>query len=205
MGPQKFPKHGGHSPYEADYMEVCLETEPQKKVSLPTLKGQRIGGEKKREFSQTDEFSADTSRKDKVPKLYLNVTGQSGSETTRAGAPLSSKRASTKGESCIKLHPGTPQRQKRSALEVSNEPSGKRSASKHSAKDLVLDDCSICFDPLEPKDSVFIPCRHQFHIECCYRWVLEKDNCPLCREQLPQSTRLWIKDYLSQRCKLDRG
>lgn len=45
------------------------------------------------------------------------------------------------------------------------------------------DDCSICLQPFKVKESLFITkeCKHSFHFECFKQWMLNKDQCPLCR------------------------
>ena len=40
--------------------------------------------------------------------------------------------------------------------------------------------CPICIENIT--DEVCkLPCGHYFHPECIYRWLLEKNVCPLCK------------------------
>ena len=40
-------------------------------------------------------------------------------------------------------------------------------------------------------DSIVItPCHHEFHLECLRSWVLQKFECPYCRQILPLSNEL---------------
>ena len=43
--------------------------------------------------------------------------------------------------------------------------------------------CSICLEPFDHHIVVkeFIICKHQFHGECIFRWLKEKQTCPNCR------------------------
>ena len=43
--------------------------------------------------------------------------------------------------------------------------------------------CSICYEdsPAGTTVLVLLNCRHSFHLECVYRWLMNKDSCPYCR------------------------
>jgi len=42
--------------------------------------------------------------------------------------------------------------------------------------------CAICFDPLDlGGHTETLPCAHTFHRSCLVPWLLEKQQCPLCR------------------------
>ena len=52
------------------------------------------------------------------------------------------------------------------------------------------DNCPICLDELTNKNSIMINCKHQFHKECLYKYIVyeifDKSNvflCPICRTQ----------------------
>ena len=48
--------------------------------------------------------------------------------------------------------------------------------------------CSICYDDILDKNTcVKTPCGHCFHNECLTHWLLEKDNCPICRFQFGET------------------
>lgn len=48
--------------------------------------------------------------------------------------------------------------------------------------------CIICFDELDAKTEVCLPCGHKlFHKKCLLSWFKTKDSCPLCRHRLVSS------------------
>ncbi|KAH7672325.1 Zinc finger RING/FYVE/PHD-type protein [Dioscorea alata] len=48
--------------------------------------------------------------------------------------------------------------------------------------------CIICFDELDAKTEVCLPCGHKlFHKKCILSWFKTKDSCPLCRHRLVSS------------------
>lgn len=48
--------------------------------------------------------------------------------------------------------------------------------------------CTICFEDMWDKDSIFTTCGHIFHKDCIDRWLKEKaKNCPICRASLDRS------------------
>jgi len=50
-------------------------------------------------------------------------------------------------------------------------------------KIIVIDECSICYEELNENIIVLI-CGHSYHNECINKWIIEKKNCPYCREQI---------------------
>ena len=40
--------------------------------------------------------------------------------------------------------------------------------------------CSICLN-IVGKRKCKTECGHSFHYKCIYKWILNNDNCPLCR------------------------
>ena len=53
--------------------------------------------------------------------------------------------------------------------------------------------CSICYDDITDKNTcVKTPCGHCFHNECLTHWLLNKDNCPICRFQFGETE---VDDY----------
>jgi len=48
-------------------------------------------------------------------------------------------------------------------------------------------DCSICQQKikLEEKICTVPDCIHHFHFDCLSEWVKYKNNCPLCRTEIP--------------------
>ena len=47
------------------------------------------------------------------------------------------------------------------------------------------DKCSICLDEEHPNPLARCPVGHEFHPECLDRWMLQSNECPLCRGELP--------------------
>ena len=48
--------------------------------------------------------------------------------------------------------------------------------------------CSICLEDIRPNQQKSLNCNHSFHKDCIDTWLIEKDDCPLCRA--PQRTRI---------------
>lgn len=44
--------------------------------------------------------------------------------------------------------------------------------------------CPICLDKII---MTVTPCYHTFHPHCLQRWTEQKENCPICRKDLPES------------------
>lgn len=58
--------------------------------------------------------------------------------------------------------------------------------------------CTICFEPFEIKSLVTkLPCNHSFHMDCLTPWFKDRNNCPLCRYELPVDD----EEYEQQRKK----
>ncbi len=45
-----------------------------------------------------------------------------------------------------------------------------------------LDQCAICYEEMKKGSLVKGHDNHLFHVECLDRWILEKNNCPICRK-----------------------
>ncbi len=48
--------------------------------------------------------------------------------------------------------------------------------------------CNKCNECLEKKrkDLMLTPCKHLFHRECLKLWMVNKNDCPVCRFHLPK-------------------
>ncbi|CAH8857948.1 unnamed protein product [Trichobilharzia szidati] len=45
-----------------------------------------------------------------------------------------------------------------------------------------LDKCSFCIEKYSIGDEIiWLPCFHAFHYYCFLDWILECDECPVCR------------------------
>ncbi len=46
--------------------------------------------------------------------------------------------------------------------------------------------CAICLEPYKVGDEICWSknekCSHAFHLDCMSEWLMENDDCPLCRE-----------------------
>lgn len=42
-------------------------------------------------------------------------------------------------------------------------------------------ECSICLDVQNKDWFIQLDCQHIFHKNCIERWIVQKNNCPLCR------------------------
>ena len=54
--------------------------------------------------------------------------------------------------------------------------------------------CPICFEPYKENDKICSTkidsdCKHQFHKACMVKWLLDHDDCPLCRANFLPSSR----------------
>ncbi len=60
--------------------------------------------------------------------------------------------------------------------------------------------CSICLEPFMPGDEVAwskdLNCNHCFHSDCLMPWLMQHEDCPVCRTAL-----LSKKDFMT-RCKI---
>ena len=43
--------------------------------------------------------------------------------------------------------------------------------------------CGICWEKIAFDNNVVTPCRHHFCTTCFFRWLKEKQNCPVCRKE----------------------
>lgn len=53
----------------------------------------------------------------------------------------------------------------------------------------VVDECAICTDPIQVRDSVNLTCSHVFHWTCIRQWrqvQAGRAQCPICRRRLQQ-------------------
>ena len=42
--------------------------------------------------------------------------------------------------------------------------------------------CPVCLDENElNKDFTRLPCKHCFHTTCIEKWLLENNDCPMCK------------------------
>ena len=47
--------------------------------------------------------------------------------------------------------------------------------------DNIYDECPICLEPMDDKDSATLKCNHKYHKVCLKMWLDRKPICPLCR------------------------
>ena len=57
--------------------------------------------------------------------------------------------------------------------------------------------CSICLDNVCESECIKPSCGHMFHNSCLSHWLLENDNCPMCRHQIGITKPDLISEYLS--------
>lgn len=57
--------------------------------------------------------------------------------------------------------------------------------------DECMDECIICYNKLDI-DDIPQKCGHIFHTLCLYKWILESDNCPVCRSTLINKNKFKI-------------
>jgi hypothetical protein len=44
-----------------------------------------------------------------------------------------------------------------------------------------INECSICFHSINKNKMQTLPCFHDYHFNCIYKWVTINKSCPLCR------------------------
>jgi SNF2 family DNA or RNA helicase len=42
-------------------------------------------------------------------------------------------------------------------------------------------ECCICLEKAEQKETTWLPCSHSFHTSCIQKWLKVKPECPVCR------------------------
>lgn len=68
--------------------------------------------------------------------------------------------------------------------------------------------CSICLEALDADDArgqCSTPCGHRFHSTCLFRAMVERQSCPLCREQLipaPPSPEATLREVTTVRVEI---
>jgi hypothetical protein len=48
-----------------------------------------------------------------------------------------------------------------------------------------IEDCAICWEPIQPKHLCITPCAHLFCNKCLLPYVRQSEKCPLCRAACP--------------------
>ncbi|GAX29174.1 hypothetical protein FisN_28Lh003 [Fistulifera solaris] len=103
---------------------------------------------------------------------------------------LVSKRVEVHDETC-ELACGMLQTKKdenrpRTLTESTSKTEGDHSSQSSDIEEGHRDECSICFEVFQPKEIVsWSPepnCQHVFHHHCIKEWLLQKRECPFCRE-----------------------
>lgn len=56
-------------------------------------------------------------------------------------------------------------------------------------------DCGICFENVSFRQKHVTKCAHLFHKNCINRWLLQKKQCPICREKCDTGLPI-VRDYL---------
>lgn len=62
-------------------------------------------------------------------------------------------------------------------------------------------ECPICLEPMledQKLTTYCTPCNHTFHENCIKGWLKIKQNCPLCRREIPKSIFSRILSFLFQ-------
>mgnify|MGYP001397131662 CR=1 FL=1 len=62
--------------------------------------------------------------------------------------------------------------------------------------------CSICFETINESDKKTLNCDHHYHRNCINTWLVEQNNCPLCRA--PQTTSQTTSQTTGQERRLSR-
>jgi E3 ubiquitin-protein ligase AIP2 len=51
------------------------------------------------------------------------------------------------------------------------------------SNNLELPRCAICYEDLNEKGTI-LPCGHLYDRECISKWLMEHNQCPVCRHEL---------------------
>jgi len=55
---------------------------------------------------------------------------------------------------------------------------------------LIGEPCVVCHEQyLENERIIRLPCAHVFHERCIMRWLEDHNTCPVCRFELPPTTK----------------
>lgn len=54
----------------------------------------------------------------------------------------------------------------------------------------VPSECCICYEDLTDETRGVTPCNHHFHKACVNQWFLSHTSCPMCRSNVPMTTRV---------------
>ena len=47
-----------------------------------------------------------------------------------------------------------------------------------------LVNCPICMEDVDHRDAFALQCSHVFHRNCVMKWLNQKKECPICREEV---------------------
>ncbi|GAX25535.1 hypothetical protein FisN_28Hh003 [Fistulifera solaris] len=87
---------------------------------------------------------------------------------------------------CGMLHPKNDENRPRTLTESTSKTDGDHSSQSSDIEEGHRDECSICFEVFRPEEIVsWSPepnCQHVFHHHCIKEWLLQKKECPFCRE-----------------------
>jgi hypothetical protein len=60
-------------------------------------------------------------------------------------------------------------------------------------KDKICDECVICKNQFsqdhQDETVALLKCKHYFHEDCINNWCKYKQECPLCKKQIPYTTK----------------
>jgi len=45
-------------------------------------------------------------------------------------------------------------------------------------------ECIICYTQLDDINTIVTSCNHKYHTECINRWLINNNNCPICRTHI---------------------
>jgi hypothetical protein len=71
----------------------------------------------------------------------------------------------------------------------------------------VLPPCSICHEPIYPRDMATLQCGHKFHKNCIAIWAKNPNNlCPMCRavieiQKTPDTIKREVGGFRSKKSK----
>lgn len=47
-----------------------------------------------------------------------------------------------------------------------------------------MDNCVICCNEINNTINTTLDCMHKFHTNCVMKWIIHKNNCPICRNTI---------------------
>lgn len=54
------------------------------------------------------------------------------------------------------------------------------------------ENCPICFEEINHKNSKKLQCGHLFHVDCLDKWFEKNYTCPMCRTEVEEVKQIYM-------------